>query len=34
MTPFEKTNYEYNLGDRHLSSWFGYSELDLYNFNF
>lgn len=33
MTPFEKTSYEYNLGDRDLSSWFGYSELDLCDFN-
>lgn len=29
MFAFEKTTYEYNLGDRDLSSWFGYSELDL-----
>lgn len=34
MAPFEETNYEYNLGDRDLSFWFGYSELDLCAFNF
>lgn len=34
MFAFEKTTYEYNLGDRDLSSWFGYSELDLCDFNF
>lgn len=34
MFAFEKTTYEYNLGDRDLSSWFGYSELGLCDFNF
>lgn len=29
---FEKINYGYNLGDRDLSSWLGYSEFDMCDF--
>lgn len=32
MAAFIKANHGYNLGDRHLSSWFRYSELNLYDF--
>lgn len=32
MAAFERINYRYHLGNRDLSSWFGYGELDLRGF--